>query len=161
MCFMVKLASQPIHLGAGSPSIRYECVSREWPIRSRVNTTSSRRFIHCNWWCSVKSGTISLSLFVSMSSHCCFLLSFTYWAGLDNQSAAGTMEFETGDARAAFAAWSAASFPLIPTWLGTQQKMTSLVDHWIGCPDILYGLERWFWVRDNYMFIFFASVYLF
>ena len=55
-----------------------------------------------------------------------FLISLTYCADFGKQSEAGTMQFETGDSRAAFAALSAALFPLIPTWLGTLQKIISL-----------------------------------
>ena len=50
-----------------------------------------------------------------------------YSVDFGNQSDAGTLGSETGETRAAFASWSAASFPLMPTWLGTQQKMISLV----------------------------------
>ena len=126
ICFRVYRVLHPKHSGGGSPFRRNECVRREWPIRNRVRTTSSLLLWHCSCWCSFKFGTISFSLLLWTSSQFLFLIFWTNCIALGFQSDAGTSAIDTAEVRAPFAALSAASLPLIPTWLGSQQNMIFL-----------------------------------
>ena len=94
-----------MHTGAGLPFISWEWVSLEWPIRILVKTASSRRFTHCIWQWSSKSGTVSLRLFFSILFHCSFQAAFTYCVDLGSQSKAGTMEFEIGECLLPHSLW--------------------------------------------------------
>ena len=121
----IGLLLQNEQFGTGAFSIRYPCVSLEWPILILWRTTSSL-LVKPNKWKGDISGMISFSfmgLHESLySQRRCHLSRIKFLTR--------GMRSELGIRRAVFsslalpslAALSARTLPRIPTWLGTQQK---------------------------------------
>ena len=122
---MVKRLSHPMHIGGSSPLNKKEWVRKEWPLCNRAITVSSFLFfrgqdIHFN------TGNIWYNLFSGNSSHSHCHSSSIYLFVRGFRSENGMSSTEMSPSTASLAAESAAEFPLMPTWPGTQMKTISL-----------------------------------
>ena len=116
---MVKLLSHPMHIGDSSPFNKKEWVIKEWPMCNRAITVSSSLFVWGQTIHSFNTGNILCSLVSGSSSHSDCHSSNIYLFERGFRSDNGMR------ARASLAAESAAEFPLMPTWPGTQIKTIS------------------------------------
>jgi len=126
ICLTVKAGWQAWHSGWFSPFRRQEFVSLVWPTRRRLITTLSWRlsddiFV---WWPITGYTLYNLFDVHWLQRFCHFLVH--KWLTKVNRSLTGNFISVTGSSSPALAAVSAFSFPLIPTWLGIQQKVTDL-----------------------------------
>ena len=123
ICSMVKRLSHPMHIRGSSPFSKKEWVIKEWPMCNRAITVSSFRLsedkkkIH-----SFNTGNMLYNLFSGNSSHSDCHSSNIYLFVRDFRSENGMSSTEMSPSRASLAAESAAEFPLMPTWPGTQMK---------------------------------------
>ena len=123
ICSNVKRLSHPMHIGGSSPFNKKERVRKEWPMCKRAITVSSFLF--------VQGQNILLILgifciFSGNSSHSDCHSSNIYLFVRYFRSENGMSSTEMSPSRASLAAESAAEFPLMPTWPGTQMKTISL-----------------------------------
>jgi len=103
-----------------------EFMSLVWPIQRWLITTllwwlSDDIFI---WW--PITGCILYSLFDVLWLHCVCHSLVHSWLTQVNRSLTGNFISMIGSSSPALAGMSALSFPLIPTWLGIQQKVIDL-----------------------------------
>ena len=128
ICFTVSGAWHGMHCGWSSFLRRYEFVKWVWPIRQRERTTSSLRTDLFPWCHSPKVGFISRSLLNEALFHvdCHFDRIYVFKFGL--KSVKGSLILDSCKDWACFADISASSFPLIPIWLGIQQKTIDFVN---------------------------------
>ena len=126
ICSMVKSLSHPIHIGGSSPFNKKEWVIKEWPMCNRAITVSSFLFVQGQTIHSFSIGNIFYNLFSRNSSHSDCHSSNIYLFVHDFRSENGMSSTEMSPSRASLAAESAAEFPLMPTWPGTQMKTISL-----------------------------------
>ena len=126
ICSMVKRLSHPMHTGGSSPFNKKEWVIKEWPMCNWAITVSSFLFAWGQTTHSFNIGNILCNLFSGNSSHSDCHSSNIYLFVCDFRSENGMSSTEMSPSRASVAAASAAKFPLMPTWLGTQIKTTSL-----------------------------------
>ena len=103
-----------------------EWVRKEWPMCNRAITVSSFLFFRGQDIHSFNTGNILYNLFSGDSSHSDCHSSNIYLFVRDFRSENGMSSTEMSPSRASLAAESAAEFPLMPTWLGTQMKTISL-----------------------------------
>ena len=126
ICSMVKHLSHPIHIGGSSPFNKKEWVIKEWPMCNRAITISSILFVRGQTIHSFSIGNILYNLFSGNSSHSDCHSSNIYLFVRNLRSENGMSSTEMSPSRASLAAESAAEFPLMPTWPGTQMKTISL-----------------------------------
>ena len=126
MCSLVKRSSHPMHIGGSSPFNKKEWVIKDWPICNRAITVSSFLFVWGQTIHSFNTGNILYNLFSGNSSHSDCHSSNIYLFVRDFRSENGMSSIEMSPSRASLAAESAAEFPLMPTWPGTQMKTISL-----------------------------------
>ena len=123
---MVKCLSHPMCIGSSSPFNKKEWARKEWPMCNRAITVSSFLFVQGQNIHSFNTGNISYNLFSGNSSHSDCHSSNIYLFVRGFRSENGMSSTEMLPSRASLAAESAAKFPLMPTWPGTQMKTTSL-----------------------------------
>ena len=123
---MVKRLSHPMHIGGSSPFNKKEWVIKECQCAIRP----SQSLLFC---LSEDKQNILLTLgmsyiiyFSGKSSHSDCHSSNIYLFVRDFRSENGMSSTEMSPPRASLAAESAAEFPLMPTWPGTQMKTISL-----------------------------------
>ena len=121
----VKHLSHPIHIGGSSPFNKR--VIKEWPMCNRAITVSSFLFLRGQTIHSFSIGNILYNLFSGNSSHSDCHSSNIYLFVRDFRSENGMSSTKMSPSRASSAAESAAKFPLMPTWPGTQMKTISLL----------------------------------
>ena len=126
ICSMVKRLSHPIHIGGSSPFNKKEWVIKEWPMCNRAITISSILFVRGLTIHSFSIGNILYNLFSGNSSNSDCHSSNIYLFVRDLRSENGMSSTEMSPSRTSLAAESAAEFPLMPTWAGTQMKTISL-----------------------------------
>ena len=126
ICSTVKRLSHPIHTGGSSPFNKKEWVIKEWPMCNRAITVSSFLFLQGQTIHSFNIGNILYNLFSGNSSHSDCHISNIYLSVCDFRSENGMSSTEMSPSRASLDAESAAEFPLMPTWPGTQMKTISL-----------------------------------
>ena len=134
ICVMVKLLSHPMRIGGSSPVNKKEWVRKEWPMCNRAITVSSFLFVRGQTIHSFNTENILYNLFSGNSSHSdCHssniyvcVRGFRSQNGMSFRSENGMSSTEMSPSRAFLAAESAAEFPLMPTWPGTQMKTISL-----------------------------------
>ena len=119
---MVKRLSHPMHIGGSSPFNKKEWVIKEWPMCNRAIIDSSFLFVRGQTIHSFNTGNIWCNLFSGNSSHSDCHSSNIYLFVRDFGSENGMSSTEMSPSRASLAAESAAEFPLMPTWPGTQMK---------------------------------------
>ena len=117
-----------MNIGGSTPFNKTEWVRKEWPMTmcNRAITVSSFLFV---WWQmthSFNTGNILYNLFSRNSSHSDCHSSNIYLFVRGFRSENGMSSTEMSPSRASLAAESAAKFPLMPTWPGTQIKTISL-----------------------------------
>jgi len=124
-CLTVGGQRQAVHSGRSSPVRRYECVSLVCSIRSRLITTESLRFSPAHT-VSPMTGFMEFNLlFVQLFQLCCHL--FKQSVEICGNMSCGQILLQVMiEFIAALATVSAFSFPLIPMWLGIQQKTMDL-----------------------------------
>ena len=123
ICSMVKRLSHPMHSGGFSPFNKKEWVRKEWPMCNRATTVSSSSFFRGqNIW----DWDILYDFFSGNSSHSDCHSSNIYLCVRGFRSENGMSSTEMSPSRASLAAETAAEFPLMPTWPGTQMKTISL-----------------------------------
>ena len=125
ICSMVKRLSHPMHIGGSSPFNKKEWVRKEWPMCNRAITVSSFLFFRGQDIQSFNTGNIWYNLFSGNSSHSDCHSSNIYLFVRDFRSENGMSSTEMSPSRASLAAESAAEFPLMPAWPGTQIKTIS------------------------------------
>ena len=125
-CSMVKRLSHPMHIGGSSPFNKKEWVIKEWPMCNRAITVSSFLFVRGQTIHSFNTGNILHNLFSGNSSHLDCHSSNVYFVVRDFRSENGMSSTEMSPSKASLAAESAAEFPLMPTWPGTQMKTIPL-----------------------------------
>ena len=123
---MVKRLSHPMHISGSSPFNKKERVRKEWPMCNRAIRVSSFLFVRGQNIHSFNTGGILYNLFSGNSSHSDCHSSNIYLFVRDFRSENGLSSTEMSPSRASLAAESAAEFPLMPTWPGTQMKTISL-----------------------------------
>ena len=121
---MVKHLSHPMHTGGSSRFNKKEWVRKEWPMCNQAITVSSFCFSKDKIYILLILG-ISY-IFSGNSSHSDCHSSNIYLFVRGFRSENGMSSTEMSPSRASLAAESAAKFPLMPTWLGTQMKTISL-----------------------------------
>ena len=126
ICSMVKRLSHPMHIGGSSPFNKKEWVRKEWPMCNRAITVSSFLFFRGQAIHSFNTGNILYNLFSGNSAHSDCHSSNIYLFVRGFRSENGMSSTEMSPSRASLAAESAAEFPLMPTWPGTQMKTISL-----------------------------------
>ena len=126
ICSMVKRLSHPMHIGGSSAFNKKERVRKEWPMCNRAFTVSSFLFFRGQDIHSFSTGNILYNLFSGNSSHSDCHSSNIYLFVRGFRSENGMSSTEMSPSRASLAAESAAKFPLMPTWPGTQMKTISL-----------------------------------
>ena len=126
ICSTFKRLSHPIHIGGSSPFNKKEWVIKEWPMCNRAITVSSFLFLWGQTIHSFSIGNILYNLFSGNLSHSNCHSSNIYLFVRDFRSENGMSSTEMSPSRASLAAESAAEFPLMPTWPGTQMKTISL-----------------------------------
>ena len=124
ICSIVRCLSHPMHTGSSTPFNKKEWVIKEWPMCSRDITVSSFLFVWGQTIYSINTGNI-LYKFSGNSSHSDCHSSNIYLFVHDFRSENGMSSTEMSPSRAILAAESAAEFPLMPTWPGTQMKTIS------------------------------------
>ena len=130
MCLTVRRQLQCGHSGALSRLNRNPCVRWVCPSLHRVRTLSSF-LTSCDGFMFFNMGSILCSLLFVSRSHMFWNFVSINLIIADFRSVKGILPPVTsGYWRAAFASWSARSFPPIPTWLGTHINITSV---WILC----------------------------
>ena len=125
ICSMVKLLSHPMHIGGSSPFNRKEWVIKEWPMCNWAITFSSFLFVWGQTIHYFNTGNILCNLFSGNSSHSDCHSSNIYLFVCDFRSENRMCPTEMSPSRASLAAESAAEFPLMLTWPGTQMKTIS------------------------------------
>ena len=126
---MVKEQLQVMHSGLISRFNRYKWVRQVWPILERCRTTSSRLLVILLNLVSPSVGLIDCNLLKGVWLHISCQILRKRVLIICLKSVQGSFRLsETGNCNAAFAVASAFSFPLIPTWLGNQQKFIVLPD---------------------------------
>jgi len=126
ICSMVKSLSHLMHIGGSSPFNKKEQVRKEWPMCNQAITDSSFLFVRGQMIHSFNTGNILYNLFSGNSSHSDCHSSNIYLFVCDFRSENGMGSIKMSPSRASLAAESAAKFPLMPTWPGTQIKTISL-----------------------------------
>ena len=124
---MVKCWTYPMHIGGSSPFNKKEWVTNEWPMCNRAITVSSFLFVRGQTIHSFSSGNIWCNLFSGNSSHSDCHSSNIYLFVRGFRSENGMSSTEMSPSRASLTAESAAEFPLMPAWPGTQMKTISLL----------------------------------
>ena len=155
-CFTVSLSPQRGHSGGSSLAKRYEWVEWVCPIRSLQRETSSRlqpALLDCH---GPKLGFISLNFLpLGSPSHCRCQSSVRWFLTRGNKSKDGILTPGRGALLAAsLANVSAFSFPAMPTWLGTQARVTNLFRQcarWSFClmRSNRYEDAVWNWKQDR------------
>ena len=112
--------------GASSPFSKKQRVIKEWPMCNRAITVSSFLFFRGQDIHSFNTGNILHNLFSRNSSHSDCHSSNIYLFVRGFRSENGMRSTEMSPSRESLAAESAAEFPLMPTWPGTQMKTISL-----------------------------------
>lgn len=130
-CLIVKGGDswQCSHIGGGSCAIMKLWVILLWPILRRARILSHCLLEHVEFGSGERESVISRSLFdcSDVSCHCCSHLSLVIFLMCARRSPLRTGTAMTvGRFVASFAALSATSLPVIPTWLGTQHRLTFL-----------------------------------
>ena len=115
-----------MHIGGSSPFNKKEWVRKEWPMCKWAITVSSFLFVWGQNVHSFNTGNILYNLFSGNSSHSDCHSSNVYLFVRGFRSENGMSSTEMSPSRASLAAESAAEFPLMPTWPGTQMKTISL-----------------------------------
>ena len=115
-----------MHIGGSTPFNKKEWVRKEWPMCNRAITVSSFLFVWGQMIHSFNTGNILYNLFSRKSSHSDCHGSNIYLLVCDFRSENGMSSTKMSPSRASLAAESAAKFPLMPTWPGTQIKAISL-----------------------------------
>ena len=126
ICSMVKRLSHLMHTGGSSPFNKKEWIRKEWPMCNQAITVSSFLFFRGQAIHSFNTGNILYNLFSGNSSHsdCHSSNIYLFVRGFRSENGMGSTEMSPS--RASLAAESAAEFPLMPTWPGTQMKSISL-----------------------------------
>jgi hypothetical protein len=121
MWSVVRFTAQKGHPGLGSLSITAEWVALVYPVRKRLISTCSR-------WCSLCG--VFCALWWLWSSFPIFLVALVRVFLLSMLSSPVGNMFRCGEfPRSVILLLSAASFPGIPTWLGTHSNVI-FVDAW-------------------------------
>ena len=126
ICSMVKCLSHPMHIGGSSPFNKKEWVRKEWPMCNQASTLSSFLFFPGQDIHSFNTWNILYNLFSGNSSHSDCYSSNIYLFVRGFRSENGISSTKMSPSRASLAAESAAEFPLMPIWPGTQMKTISL-----------------------------------
>ena len=150
MCSTVSMALHSWHMGSATPFRRCSCVSLVWPILRRAILTCSGRVRPALFLLSLLCSKVGCTEYRWLSF---FLFqSFCHWDRIcsllsGSRSVCGIAETSGSWAKALFAAWSAFSFPVMPMWLGSQQKITSFLTFlrsvWFCWISLIIELVGW------------------
>ena len=136
ICSMVKRLSHPIHIGGSSPFNKKEWVIKEWPMCNQATTVSSFLFVREQTIHSFSIGNILYNLFSRNSSHSDCHSSNIHLFVRDFRSENGMSSTEMSPSGASLAAESAADFPLMPTWPGTQMIFLERLADRLRCTHV-------------------------
>ena len=149
---MVKRLSHPMHTGTlrNSPFNKNEWVRKELSMYNRAIAVSSFLFFRGQDIHSFNTGNMLYNLFAGNSSHSDCHSSNIYLFVRGFRFENGMSSTEMSPSRASLAAESAAEFPLMPTWPGTQMKTISLPSHVISVyKSKIWTKTGWSYFRFN------------